>query len=270
MATDATEICNLALLKMGQSTIDDAVTPGSSVLEVKCNLLYEQCRDELLVEGPQLGWKFATRRYNEIDDERFTIISIAESSTSGDITVTATHTLQVGDLVELDGDTGYDGEYEVTAISTTETFDVTATFVATGTGYAYWRSGEYSYRYLIPSSPTVLRISSVQVGGVEITDWIREGDYILTNEESDEISLTIVQQITDTTKFPPWFTRLLVLKLAIELHYNLTQDLRAIQLLGQEYDLAWSKAVAMDEREKYVAESDTSWVDAGNVNDNII
>jgi CRISPR/Cas system-associated endonuclease Cas3-HD len=55
----------------------------------------------------------------------------------------------------------------------------------------------------------------------------------------------------------------LVLRLAIELHYNLTQDLKAIQVLAQELDLITPKAIAMDEREKYVKESSSSWVDIG-------
>ena len=59
---------------------------------------------------------------------------------SGDITITGTHALIVGDMVTLSGSTGYDGDYVVTAISTTTTFDVTATFVATGTGTAKWTS----------------------------------------------------------------------------------------------------------------------------------
>ena len=59
------------------------------------------------------------------------ITSIAQNSS--DITLTATNTLAVGDSIALLGSTGYDGLYLVTAATAT-TFDVTATFVATGTG----------------------------------------------------------------------------------------------------------------------------------------
>lgn len=267
MAASETAICNLALMGMGQDLIDDI--DGTDILEEKCALIYDQERDELETEGPEKGWKFARRRYNGVDDDAYTITSVANSSTSGDITVTATHTLSVGDMVELYDDTGYDDTYDVTAISTTTTFDVTATFVATGTGSAAWRSEEYLYRYAIPTTPTVLKVVSVSVGGTELTDWVREGDYILTNEESDEVDMVIVQQITDTTKFPPLFTRVLVLRMQIKLHYNLTQDLKAIDRLEIKLDKAMSKAIAMDEREKYVKESSTSWVDAGNKTDTI-
>ena len=263
MAASETVIANLALYRMGQSTIDDI--DGTDVLSVKVNAMYDQARDELMVEGPELGWKFARRRYSEIDDEKITVTDIDALVAGSTMTVTATdHTLVAGDLVELDSDTGYGGTYEVISVTGTTSFVVAETFVATGTGYCYWRSNEYSYRYLIPTTPTVLRVVSVRVGGVELSDWLQEGGYILTNQESDEVDMTIVQQITTTTKFPTLFTKALVLLLAIKLHYNITQDLKAIQFLYQEYDLAISKAIAMDERGKYVKESSKSWQEVGN------
>ncbi len=263
MATSETVIANLALYRMGQSTID-SIDDTTDVLSVKVNALYDQSRDELQQSGPELGWKFCRRRYSGIDDESMTITSIAELVADTTITVTATHTLVVGDMVELDGDTGYDDTYEVISVTTTVSFVVAATFVATGTGTAHWRSNDYTYRYLIPSTPTVLKVVKAKVGGIELTDWLEEGGYVLTNMESEEIDLDIVQQITTTTKFPPLFTRALVLKLAIELHYNLTQDLKAIQLLENDFDIAIHKAIAMDERGKYVKEFSSSWQDMGN------
>jgi hypothetical protein len=246
---------------MGEKVIDSI--SGTDTLSVKCNTIYPQARDEALTAGPEGGWKFARRRYSGIDDERFAVTAIAQNGT--DITVTATHTLAVGDMAELDNDTGYGGTYDVTAISGTSSFDVTATFVATGTGFAYWRSEDYAYRYLIPTSPTILSIESAGVAGVELTDWVREGDYILTNLEDAEIDISVIQQITDTTKFPPWFTKVVVLKMAIELTYNLTQDLNIADRLERELDQKiMPKAMAMDEREKYVKEESTAWADMGH------
>jgi len=263
MAATETILANLALYRMGQSTISDI--DGTDILSVKVSALYDQARDELMTEGPELGWKFARRRYNGIDDESITITAIDELVSASTITVTATdHTFVAGDMVELDGDTGYDGTYDVISVTGTTSFVVAATFVATGTGTAHWRSEEYSYRYLIPTTPTVLRVISVQAGGLELSDWIEEGGYVLTNQSSDEVDMVIVQQITNTTKFPTWFTTALVLKLAIALTYNLTQDLKSAQLLWQDYMIAHDKAVAMDERGKYVKESSSSWQNVGN------
>ncbi len=257
MAASETAIANLALQKQGQSQIDSI--DGTDVLSVKVNLIYDQERDELLISGPELGWKFAKRTYHGIDRDSITIASIAQNGT--DITVTGTHALAVGDMVELTGDTGYDGTYDVTAISTTATFDVTATFVATGTGTGKWTSEEFAYRYLIPTSKKVVK---VKVGGIELTDWTERGVYVVTNLEDGEVDMDIIQSITTVTLFPEWFVKVLVLKIAIELHYNLTQDLRAIQLLVQELDLAMAKAIAMDERGKYVKEGSQSWQEVGN------
>ena len=50
-----------------------------------------------------------------------------------DITISANNTMEVGDPVSLLGGTGYDDVYIVTAVTAT-TFDVTAAFVADGTG----------------------------------------------------------------------------------------------------------------------------------------
>lgn len=269
MATDSTAIANLALSRMGQDLIDDIA--GSDVLEEKCNLLYTQSLQELLTEGPELGWKFTRRRYHGIDRDSAAVSAFADYSgtESGTVSVTTSsaHGLVTGDMATIDDTTNYDADYDVTIIDTTS-FYVTATWVTDdATGTVYWTSEQYYYRYALPSN--CFRIVSVQVGGSELTDWIREDDYLLTNEESDEIDVVYVYNETTTTRFPPWFTELLTLKLAIKLHYNLTQDLRAIQLLEQSYWHTWGKAVSMDEREKYVQEESSSWVDAGHTSETI-
>jgi len=264
MATDSTAICNMSLSRMGQDLIDGIT--GTDALSEKCSLLYSQALEELLSEGPELGWKFARRRYHSVADNAVDITAFAQA-TATTTTVTATHTFVAGDKVEISDTTSYDGTYTILSVSTTVSFVITATYVADdATGTARWTSEEYEYRYAIPTS---LRIVSVQVGGLELTDWVREGSYLLTNQESDEIDITYVQSVTTTTLFPPHFTRVLVLMLAIKLHYNLTQDLKAIQLLEYDLDKARSKAFALDEREKYVKEYSTAWVDAGHTTDTI-
>ena len=260
MASTETVIANLSLLKMGQSPIDDI--DGTDVLSVKCNLIFDQTRDELLTMGPEDGWKFAKRTYHGIDRESFTITGFASASATT-TTVTATHTLVAGDMVTITGTTNYDGTYDVESVSTTVSFVITKTYVADdATGTAYWTSEDYGYRYAVPTCKKVVAVKS---GGVELPDWVRIGDYILTNQEDTDVDMEIVQSITTVTLFPDHFVRVFVLMMAIQLHYNLTQDLKAIQLLGQELDLAMPKAIAQDERQKYTQLKDTSWVDAGRM-----
>ena len=72
------------------------------------NLIYSQALAELTAEGPELGWKFATRRYNCVADDSTAVTVIADYSgtVAGTIKVTAAaHTLVTGDNVELEGDT---------------------------------------------------------------------------------------------------------------------------------------------------------------------
>lgn len=260
MSTTETQIANLALQRMGQAVITDI--DGTTVNEVKVANIFDQVRDELLEEGPEGGWKFTKKTYHGIDRNSYTITGFA-SATATTTTVTATHAFAVGDMVTIDGTTNYDGTYDIVSVSTTVSFVITKTYVANdATGTAYWTSEEYSYRYAIPTSSTVL---AVKVGGVELTDWVKEGSFILTNQEADEVDMDIVSALTSTvTSWPAHFVRVLVLKLAIALHYSMTQDLKAIQLLEFELDRAMAKAIAMDERQKYVKESSESWQEVGN------
>jgi len=261
-ATTETQVCNQALLKMGQAPIDDI--DGTDVQEEKCAIIYDEVRDACLCEGPEDGWEFAKFTYHEIDRESFTITAFAQA-TATTTTVTATHTLVAGDKVEITGTTNYDGTYKVESVSTTVSFVITKTYVADdATGTAYWTSNEYAYRYALPTCLMVLRVTS---GGIQLTDWKERGAYILTNQESTEVDMDIIQSITTVTLFPSYFVEYLTVRLAIELHYNLTQDLNAIQLLQQELEIKKNKAFAMDQRRLYQQEKSTAWVDAGHNTD---
>lgn len=247
---------------MGEDILT-ATTDDTNPADV-CNAIYSLVLDEVLTMGPEKGWKFAKRRYSGIDRDEITITSIANSSTSGDITITGTHSLVIGDMVTLTDDTGYDGTYDVTAISTTTTFDVTATFVATGTGTAYWTSEKHAYRYARPSSNEVV---SVSVGGIELTDWIREGQWILTNMEDEEVDMEYIQLGTALTaaNFPPHFVKVLYWNMAVHLAYDLVQNRALSEQLQVELEtIHIPRAIGLDAKEVYVQEEDTSWVDAGH------
>ncbi len=255
------QIYNLALTRLGEAllTTDSDDTNPADVL----NAVYTPILEEILNSGPEEGWKFANRRSNGIDRESYTITVIANSSTSGDITITATHALIVGDMVVLSDDTGYDAQYDVTAISTTATFDVTATFVATGTGTAKWTSEDLAYRY---ARPTSTRVTAVRVGGIEITDWIREGQFILTNMEDGEVDMQYIQAASVVTvgNIPPHVVDVLWRKLAIHLTYNLVQNSAIQQQLITELEQVYlPRALGMDNREVFVKESSDSWNAAG-------
>jgi hypothetical protein len=261
MATK-TNIANMAMTRLGEAVFTDVDTDGTNPANV-VNAIWDVILEQSLFYGPELGWKFARRRYHGIDDHNVTVSSIAQNGTDITVTTATAHNLLVGDEVELDGDTGYDGTYDVTAVGSTTTFDVTATFVATGTGTAHWRSQEYNYRYRIP---TVTRVTAVQVGGMDITDWVREGSYILTNQEDSEIDITYVLAPANVTvtNFPMHFVEVLWRRLASHLAYDLVQN-RVLQqqIITEMEQIYLPRAIGEDNREQYVQESSNSWVTAG-------
>jgi hypothetical protein len=242
------------------TTADDGTDPNNALDD-----FWDGGEMETLIDmGPEEGWSFARRTYHGIDDDSTAITSIANSAVSGDITVTANaHGLIVGDMVELAGDTGYDGTYDVNVI-TTNTFDVTATFVATGTGTAHWRSEEFSYRYAVPS--TANRVTAVRVGSIELTDWLQKGEYILTNQESDEVDMDYILKFSSltVTNLPPHFVGLIWRYLRVLLAYNFIQNKALGDGWMEELErIHLRRAIGMDNRRKFVQEESTAWADAG-------
>ncbi len=190
---DKTQICNMALTKIGQTTISiiTADTPTTN----KLRTIYDQVLDEALTAGPEKGWKFATTR----------------------VTVSV-------DAAEPDS--------------------------------------EYEYRYAVPNQ--CLRIVKVHTEGIDYTDWVREGQYILTNGVDDEINLTYVQRITNEGYFPSHFIKVLYTMLAYHLAFNIVQSKAHANAIYEELHIkVLPKAIALDEQEQYVKEESSAWVDAG-------
>jgi hypothetical protein len=249
------------MLKVGESIFADVDIDGTATAD-KVNAIWTISLEDILDNGPEKGWKFANRTYHGIDRDEITITSLAQAS-STTTTVTGTHTLIAGDMVLLD-DTNIDDTYDVVSVSTTVSFVVTATFVATDTGTAYWTSEEYAYRF---SRPTCIRVTAVKVGGVELTDWVRKGSWILTNEEDDEVDMDYIAAVADltVTNFPPHFVNAFRMKLASDLAYDLVQNSALGDRLLREYlEVTLPEAIGMDNREIYVQEKSSSWMDAGH------
>ncbi len=257
-----TEIANKTMIDLGEKlfaagTIDSAGTTPADVF----NAAWDIALPEMLNAGPEEGWKFAVRKFHGIDRDSITITSIVQNGT--DITIAGTHTLLAGDMVVLE-DTGYDDTYDVTAISTTTTFDVTATFVATGTGTAKWTSEEFAYRF---ARPTSTRIVKVSVGGIEITDWKRQGEFILTNQQDTEVDMDYIldSSAVTITNFPPHFVDVMWRRLSAALAFDLVQNrqLSEDKLTALER-IYLPRAIGMDNREKYETEFDNSWQEVGH------
>jgi hypothetical protein len=111
---------------------------------------------------------------------------------------------------------------------------------------------EYDYRFQIPSNPKCLRMVSVTVDGVEITDWVREGNYILTNLEDEEVDMIYAKQVTSEADFPPHFAKLFWKTLAARLAFRRVQSEKLKQSIQLEADEEVDKAIAKDNLENYL------------------
>lgn len=261
MAADILEIYNLTLVRLGAdrlAKIDDDSEPRR-----KLDAIYDNILEQVTVAGPQKGWKFAKVKLPvSVDSTSITAFADYSGTVAGTVLVTAaSHNLVTGDLAEIDDTPNYDEEYQITRVDD-NTFYITATWVADdATGTVYWTSADYAYRYAIPTAAK--RVVKADVLGIELSDWMTRGEWVLTNLEDEKIWIEYVQLITDTTLFPAHFTKVLYMSLAVELSYNLIQSSTHSERLLTELDSILLKAIALDEQEKQVTESSTAWVDAG-------
>lgn len=265
MATTKTSIANTAMTRLGEAVFTDVDTDGTNPADV-VNAIWDYVLEQSLFNGPEEGWKFARRRFHGIDRDSSTISAFTNlvTDTTTTVTTSAAHNLLAGDRVEITDTTSYDSEYDIVSITDTTNFVISVAFVADdATGTAKWTSQEFAYRY---ARPTSTRITNVQVGGIEIMDWVREGAYILTNLEDTEVDMMYVLSPDDVTiaNFPMHFVDVLQRRLAAHLAYDLVQNLTFQQQLITELEQIYlPRAIGMDNREQYVLESSSSWVDAG-------
>ena len=258
-----TQIANKAMIDLGEALFTDVDADGTNPANV-FNAAWNIVLPEALITGPELGWKFAVRTFHCVQRDSATITAFASAS-STTTTVTATHTLIAGDRVTIAGTTSYDGDFQVVSVSTTASFVITVVFVADdATGTAKWTSESFAYRY---ARPTSTRVTKVKVGGLDISDWIREGDFILTNQEDTEVDISYIQDasVVVITNFPPHFVDVLWRRMSACLAYDLVQNQSLSQAKLQALEQIYiPRAIGIDNREQFVQESSNSWVSAGH------
>ncbi len=260
MATDKLAIYNDTLTRLGQDRLEEGQTNDDSR---KLDAIYPQQLEELTSQGPEKGWKFATI-ITAVDVSSTAITAFADYSGTVDDTTSCTaasHGLVSGERVNITGTTNYNSDFVITVIDA-NTFHFVKDFVADdATGTVKWTSFQYAYRFAVPAN---LRVVNTQVGGFELADWKQRGDYILTNLEDTCVDMKYVISITDTTKFPPHFTKVLYLSCARELAYSIIQNATFQEQLIDEIELvALPRAISRDEQGQYVQESSSAWVDVG-------
>ncbi len=120
---------------------------------------------------------------------------------------------------------------------------------------------EYSYQYQLPVSPLCLRVLNMPEATTAV--YRIEGDRLLTDE--DEVSIRYIQELTDTSKYPPDLIELVALKLAETIAFKVTNDKAKEAAMFQKYEfkLMDAKAANRNEYRQPDPETSTPWVSEG-------
>lgn len=117
----------------------------------------------------------------------------------------------------------------------------------------------YTYQYQLPND--CLRVITMNSENqVDQPVWIKEGQYILTDETEAEI--IYIRRVTETGLFTPLFIRALYVALAAELCITLASDRTTQTQLLNEFGGILRLAEATDGREGNADDTipDTSWI----------
>ncbi len=261
-------IYNLALSRIGQNRLTSLDENNEN--RRKLDNVWDDVLGQVITSGPELGWKFAKKRNIGVDRDSSSIAAFSDYSsivTDKTLVTTSTpHNLVTGNDTEIDDTSSYDADYTQIVTVSPSRFYITVDFVTDdATGTVYWISDNYRYRYKMPEGAE--RVDSVRVGGIEVTDWIEEDGYILTNMESITVYMDYIKLVKNVGLYPYYFVKVLYLSLAVELSDNITKSVAQTERLEERLDTAMSKAIGLDEQKKYVEEVSTSWVDAGRGGD---
>jgi hypothetical protein len=262
-----TAIANKTMINIGEAIFVDVDSDGTTPAN-EFNALWTATLEDALTTGPEQGYAFSQWSTSEIDVNNTAITAFADYSgtVTGTVKATSTaHDLLTGDAANIkDGSIGaYDSCQIITRIDA-DNFYFTATFSATETATAQWTSEKLAYRY---ARPSVLQVTRVCVGGLDISDWKRRGNYILTNREDTSVAMDYIKAVADltVTEFPQWFNEIVWRKMAIGMVYSRVQSLGFRDRLIQEIEQIYiPRAKGMDAREQFVQESSNSWVSTGH------
>jgi hypothetical protein len=273
-----TDICNQALSRIGHEKISDVENPTTKAGR-QCQLNYANIRDNMFSE---YTWNFTIKRDRltaaGLLDNSSNIISFVVNAGADTITDDGSRFLtgefSDGDKIYITGsgsnNTTYDIDTAAAGTLTLETHESVTAEVLTNDSdlklYAVPAGDVYSYKYALPADA----IKMITVNDMGLTSkppvWEVEGGYIVTNEKdtNDQIDIKYVQRISDVTKFPSAFNRVLYLKLAAQICMPLTNDRGLYKDILLELEDALEKAkfimATEDNPETDVADDNFKWL----------
>lgn len=95
---------------------------------------------------------------------------------------------------------------------------------------------EWSYRYILPTIPPVIKILGVE----SEQPYAIEGQYLVSNEATE--ALKYIGKIDDPERYDPLFTEAFVLRIASEIAFTLTSQTTLVDKLTQAYLFALANA----------------------------
>jgi len=108
----------------------------------------------------------------------------------------------------------------------------------------------WDYQYQLPDN--LLKILAVVHDEYDLPDaeWLREGSYILTNQE--DCHIRYIQSVADVTKYPLLLVKAIYTLLASVLAGRIAQNAQKSLELLQEYEAVLSKAKMTNAEETYI------------------
>lgn len=248
MAVTEVSICNMALSRIGHTTIS-ALSDANDAAR-QCNLHYEPSRDGLLRAHP---WNFAMKRTRLITQAE-TAKSIVSATVANPVVLEVTgHGYSDGNRVKVKdvaGMTALNDRLFPIDVLTANTFSL---LNENGLSYAaYTGSGtvtkvpanDFEYWFALPSDS--LRVWTVD-GDTPGYEYRVEGGRILAH--SDAVDVVYISQVTDTAQFDSQFVDILAQKLAAEVSQKLSDNANLTASLWQVYERKLSEARTFDAQE---------------------
>ncbi len=132
--------------------------------------------------------------------------------------------------------------------------------------YKYQRPADALKVFLVGiGSNSVSNTTTNVVISTELTDWVREGDFVLTSQEDTQVNMVYGTLETDTAKFPVNFRKLLSLNIAKIIGHRLTADFGERDRIVEDIRAQRVLAFAVDGDEQFVREENNDWQDAGHI-----
>jgi hypothetical protein len=224
--TTSTQICNLALDRIGEAPIT-LITDDNTTANL-CERHYEHTVTHLLMSH---RWNFATKR-TILEPTQVTPTAV-DDNTTFQIEKTS-HGLTTGQRVTISSSTNYptiEGTWRVTRTNA-DSFDLDdSDFSGSGAvDFTYALAGYYDWDYSIALPSDCLRAleDDREETNIDVA-WIIEAGQVLTDQS--ELEFKYIYSVTDVSDFTPTFIEALILTLAIKFKVALqgaNADVRAL------------------------------------------